>query len=72
VVKDRSITAGDCFLTMLYVFASGLLCNLLVSATLPITSSTKSNGTASLVMLFAIAYFSLAGYQHSPANSFFF
>jgi len=67
----RAISAGDVFLTIMYVFFSGILCNLLVSSTLPITSSTKSRGTASAVMFFAVFYFVTAGYQHSPANSFF-
>jgi formate transporter len=69
---ERGITAGDVFLTIMYVFFSGILCNLCVSATLPITFTTRSRGTASAVMFFAVFYFAVAGYQHSPANTFFF
>jgi len=68
---ERAIEAKDVLLTIMYVFFSGILCNLLVSSTLPITSSTKSRGTAAAVMFFAVFYFVTAGYQHSPANSFF-
>ncbi|WP_342268685.1 formate/nitrite transporter family protein [Spiroplasma endosymbiont of Aspidapion aeneum] len=58
--------------SMLACFASGILCNLLVSATLPATYSTKSDTTKIMLLFFLILFFIASGFQHSPANTFVF
>ncbi|QHX36434.1 formate/nitrite transporter family protein [Spiroplasma sp. BIUS-1] len=51
--------------------ASGILCNMMVCATLPLASTTKNTAAVILLMIFPIAYFAIGGFQHGPANSFF-
>ncbi|ASP28625.1 formate/nitrite transporter [Spiroplasma corruscae] len=62
---------GTCAITFIYSFFSGILCNLAVSATLPLTSATKSPTSAILLLVYPILYFAIGGFQHGPANSFF-
>ncbi|AKU80162.1 formate/nitrite transporter family protein [Spiroplasma turonicum] len=69
IMGDIMITT--CLVTIVYSFFSGILCNLAVSATLPLTSATKSPTSAILLLIFPILYFAIGGFQHGPANSFF-
>ncbi|WP_338972647.1 formate/nitrite transporter family protein [Spiroplasma endosymbiont of Panorpa germanica] len=51
---------------------SGILCNFLVSTTLPITFSSKHPIASIIVMFFSLSFFVISGYNHGPANFFFF
>ncbi|AHI53567.1 formate/nitrite transporter [Spiroplasma sabaudiense Ar-1343] len=51
---------------------SGILCNFLVSTTLPITFSSKYPMASVAVMFFSLSFFVISGYNHGPANFFFF
>ncbi|AKX34511.1 formate/nitrite transporter [Spiroplasma litorale] len=66
-----TLVLGTVLLTILHSFFSGILCNLAVSSTLPLTSATKSPTSAILLLIFPILYFAIGGFQHGPANSFF-
>lgn len=65
------ITIKDVILTMLFCLGSGILCNIMVSSTLPLTASTKSSSTTLVVICIPILFFVLMGLQHGPANTFF-
>lgn len=71
MLEGTSITAKAVFIAILAAFASGILCNFMVSSTLPLTNSSKHPVVAFFVIIFPIVFFAMSGYQHAPANSYF-
>ncbi|WP_339034500.1 formate/nitrite transporter family protein [Spiroplasma endosymbiont of Cantharis rufa] len=69
--NGTSIKAVSIFSTIGIGICSGILCNMMVCSTLPLTSSTKNSATIVLLLIFPIAFFAIGGFQHGPANSFF-
>ncbi|AHI52590.1 formate/nitrite transporter family protein [Spiroplasma culicicola] len=69
---ESSKTFSAVVLSVLAALTSGILCNIMVSATLPLTSSSKHPVGALFVIIFPITFFAMSGYQHGPANTFFF
>ncbi|QHX36065.1 hypothetical protein STIUS_v1c05110 [Spiroplasma sp. TIUS-1] len=65
------ITIKDVVLTMLFCLGSGILCNIMVSSTLPLTASTKNSSTTVIIICLPIFLFVMMGLQHGPANTFF-
>ncbi|AGR40896.1 formate/nitrite transporter family protein [Spiroplasma taiwanense] len=71
ISTKKSITAVSVILTIGIGICSGILCNIMVCATLPLTNSTKNPVAVFLFLIFPIAYFAIGGFQHGPANTFF-
>ncbi|QEH61544.1 formate/nitrite transporter [Spiroplasma chinense] len=67
----ESNSAKTIVISVIAVFASGILCNIMVSSTLPLTSASKNTLAPFFLFLFPIAFFVISGYQHAPANTFF-
>lgn len=68
----KNVSFGTYALGFLAALSAGILCNFLVSATLPMTFSTKQVTAAIIVIFFAIAFFVISGFQHCVANTLFF
>lgn len=67
----NGISAGMVFKSILFVFASGILCNFLVSLSASAFKATKEQYFAAMVLLFlVIAFFAVPGFQHCVANWF--
>lgn len=71
ILQGNFITSSAVLISLLAAFASGILCNFMVSATLPLTNSSKHPVVALLVIIFPILFFAMSGFQHGPANSYF-
>ncbi|AGR41893.1 formate/nitrite transporter family protein [Spiroplasma diminutum] len=71
LTSGHKITTVSILATIGISIASGILCNMMVCATLPMASSTKNAAAVVMLMIFPIAYFAIGGFQHGPANSFF-
>ena len=70
--NSNNYTSKIIFLSILYSFGGAILCNIMVSSTLQLTNSTKNHAAVFLLMIFPIFFFVISGYQHGPANTFFF
>ncbi|AUM62435.1 formate/nitrite transporter family protein [Spiroplasma monobiae] len=71
ILNGVAISGMSILATVGIGIASGILCNMMVCATLPLASTTKNTAAIILMMIFPIAYFAIGGFQHGPANSFF-
>ncbi|ARU92098.1 formate/nitrite transporter [Spiroplasma clarkii] len=71
LLEGHALTFKVILIAAIAAFASGMLCNFMVSSTLPLTNSSKHPVVALMVIFFPIVFFAMSGYQHSPANSYF-
>ncbi|WP_338983112.1 formate/nitrite transporter family protein [Spiroplasma endosymbiont of Othius punctulatus] len=70
-LEGFDISISDVLLTMLFCLGSGILCNIMVSSTLPLTASTKYASATVIIICLPIFLFVMIGLQHGPANTFF-
>lgn len=66
-----TVTAKDVILTVISVFFSAIICNMLVSMSAQVKAMTKNNILAGIVMFWIVIFmFAISGYQHCVANWF--
>lgn len=70
-VNTMKVAAGKCALTFGDAFVLGICCNFLVCVAVMLALSSKTTGGRALGAYLPIAFFVIAGFEHSVANMYY-